>query len=182
MPKRPITVASRRVLLALAVSSMTTFTATGVPAGAAGSGTTCTFEADVSAAPGLTTSPTSGTVHGDDKDSTITCDGPVNGQQPTGPGAMGLEGRYGTRDPDTCQGGGEGDGVHTITVPTSRGAEHIRNTFTYTYGAFKAGTPFSGTFQGDRYSGTFEVTPLDGDCASKPVTKFHVKGKGILNG
>ena len=30
-------------------------------------------------------------------------------------------------------------------------------------------------------SGTFEVQPIDGDCASKPVTKFHVKGKGTLN-
>ena len=34
--------------------------------------------------------------------------------------------------------------------------------------------------KGDRMSGTFDVQPTDGDCASKPVTKFHVKGKGTL--
>jgi len=31
-------------------------------------------------------------------------------------------------------------------------------------------------------SGTFDVQPQDGDCASKPVTKFRVKGKITLNG
>jgi hypothetical protein len=30
-------------------------------------------------------------------------------------------------------------------------------------------------------SGTFEAQPIDGDCASKPVTKFRVKGKGTLS-
>jgi hypothetical protein len=136
----------------------------------------------VVASPGLTTAPSSGTVKGAEKDSTITCNGPVNGKQPTGPGTIGVDARYGTKDPATCQSGGEGDGVHSITIPTSGGAEHIKNTFTYTFGAFKAGAPFSGTFQGDQMPGTIEVTPVDGDCASKPVTKFHVKGKGTLNG
>ncbi len=31
-------------------------------------------------------------------------------------------------------------------------------------------------------SGTTEALPQDGDCASRPVTKVHAKGKGILNG
>ena len=73
------------------------------------------------------------------------------------------------------------DGVFTLTIPTSGGTEHIKNTETFAYGAFKAGSAFSGTFQGDRMSGTFEAQPIEGDCASKPVTKFHVKGKGTLN-
>ena len=152
-------------------------------AGAADSGTPCTFEADVVASPGVSTSPSSGSVNGPAEDSTITCAGPVNGKQPTGPGTMAAEARYGTKDPDTCQSGGEGEGVHSITIPTSDGTERISNKFTYTYGAFKtAGAPFSGTFDGDRMSGTMEVTPIDGDCASKPVTKYHVKGKGTLRG
>jgi hypothetical protein len=95
---------------------------------------------------------------------------------------MGLDGRYGTKDPDTCQSGGEGDAVMTMTIPTSSGPEHIKNTFTYEYGAFRTDGPFSVTFHGDRMSGTAEVQPTDGDCASKPVTKYHVKGKGILKG
>ena len=32
---------------------------------------------------------------------------------------MGVDARYGTKDPDTCQSGGEGDGFHSITIPTS---------------------------------------------------------------
>ncbi len=162
-------------LLALSVPMTNT-----APVRAAGA-TTCTFEDDVAAAPGLTTSPSSGTVK-NEKDGTFTCDGPVNGKQPSGPGTSSFDGRYGTKDPDTCQGGGEGDGIFTLTIPTSSGVEHINNTETYDYGAFKAGSAFSGTFHGDRMSGTFEVQPIDGDCASKPVTRFHVKGRGTLAG
>jgi hypothetical protein len=94
---------------------------------------------------------------------------------------VGFESHYGTKDGDTCQSGGEGDSVMSMTIPTSSGPEHIKNTFTFEYGAFKAGAPFSGTFKGDRMSGTFDVQPMDGDCASKPVTKYHVKGKGTLH-
>jgi len=37
---------------------------------------------------------------------TITCNGPVNGKQPTGPGKFGVDGRYGTKGGATCQRGG----------------------------------------------------------------------------
>src|ERR1051325_9165093 len=94
----------------------------------------CTFEGDVTASPGLTTSPSSGTDTTNGETGTIACDGRVNGRQPTGQGTWGLEGRYGTKDPDTCQSGGEGDAVMPITIPTSSGPEHIKNTFTYEYG------------------------------------------------
>ena len=57
----------------------------------------------------------------------------------------------------------------------------LKKTLTYDYGAFKAGALLSGTFTGDRMSGTFEAQPIDGDCASHPVTKFHVKAKGTLH-
>jgi hypothetical protein len=173
-----LSVGVRRFLLIMTVVFLSVSATPVAPARAAG-GTQCTFETDVVASPGLTTSSSSGTVNSD-KDGTFACDGPVNGKQPTGAGTSNFAGRYGTKDPDSCQSGGEGDGVFTLTIPTSSGTEHIKNTETYAYGAFKAGAPFSGTFQGDRMSGTFEAQPIDGDCASKPVTKFHVKGKGTL--
>ena len=171
---------ARRILLIIMLAFLSTPATTARPAGAAG-GTQCTFEVDFVASPGLTTSPSSGTITTNGETGTAACNGPVNGKQPTGPGTFGGEGHYGTKDGDTCQTGGEGDAVHSFTIPTSGGAEHIKSAITYTYGAFKAGTAFSGTFKGDRWSGTFDVQPLDGDCASKPVTKFHVKGKGTLN-
>jgi hypothetical protein len=173
-------VGNRRILLCATLVLLSASATPSTPARAA-AGTQCTFDDDVVAAPGLTTSASSGTVK-NEKPGTFACDGPVNGKQPTGPGTSSFDGRYGTKDADTCQSGGEGDGVFTLTIPTSGGDEHIKNTETFTYGAFKAGAPFSGTFQGDRMSGTFEAQPIDGDCASKPVTKFHVKGRGTLNG
>jgi hypothetical protein len=175
-PIRRLTATALPIITVLALGTI----ATG-PAGGAASGTSCTFEVDVVASPGLSTSGSSGTV-GSEKDGTAACNGPVNGKQPSGPGTVGFKGRYGTKDPDTCQAGGEGDGVLTLTIPTSDGSQKIDNKETYTYGAFKAGTAFSGEFKGDRMSGTFEVQPIDGDCASKPVTKFRVKGKGTLTG
>lgn len=149
------------------------------PTAGAAEGTTCTFENDFVASPGNSASGSSGTVE-TPKPGPGACNGPVNGKQPSGPGTYTFKGRYGTKDPDTCQTGGEGDGVAVWTIPTSDGSERIEVKLTYTYGAFKAGAPFSGEFKGDRMSGTFEVQPIDGDCASKPVTKYRVKGKGTL--
>ena len=150
---------------------------------AGGGGTHCTWQFDVVAAPGLSTNPSSGTVTTNGETGTSSCDGPVNGNNPTGAGRSGYDGRYGTKNPDTCQSGGEGAGTFTITIPTSAGDQRISDADnTYTYGAFKAGAPFSGEFKGSRMSGTFDVQPLDGDCASKPVTKFRVNGKITLKG
>jgi hypothetical protein len=178
MNTRHVVVGGRRTLLVLTLAALAVPTTVLTSAEAAG-GTTCTMEGDVVASPGVSTSPSSGTLNSD-KDGIISCDGPVNGKQPTGPGTMTVDGRYGTKDPDTCQSGGEGEGVQIITIPTSDGPEQFKNTITWTYGALQAGAPFSSTFEGDRMSGTMEVTPIDGDCASKPVTKFHVKGQATL--
>jgi hypothetical protein len=176
---------TRRKFKATALAIVTVMgvagTATG-PAARAASGTPCTYEFDVVASPGLNSSPSSGTIGTNGQTGTATCNGPVNGKQASGPGKTGVDGHYGTKDGDTCQGGGEGDGVQVFTIPTSDGSEQIKNTFTYDYGAFKAGALISGTYTGDRMSGTFTAQPVDGDCASHPVTKFHVKAKGTLNG
>ena len=150
-----------------------------IPTAHAADGPThCTWVFDVVGDPGLSTNPTSGTVVTNGETGTAACDGPVNGNKPSGAGTAGYDGKYGTKDGDTCQSGGEGGGTFSITIPTSAGAQQIKDTDnTYDYGAFNAGAPFSGNFKGKRMSGTFDVQPLDGDCASKPVTKFRVTGK-----
>lgn len=153
------------------------------PVGAADSGTRCTFEFKAVAAPGFSTAPTSGSIATDGQTGIFTCDGPVNGREPTGPGTLGLRGRYGITGGDTCQWGGEGDGIDTLVVPTAGGDQHLENTITrMAYGTLHGPGPFSGTFEGDRMSGTFEFRPLDGDCISTPVTRFQVTGQGILHG
>jgi hypothetical protein len=167
---------SRKLLLIL---TLLVTSAPAVPTAAvAQKGTTCTWEFDVDASPGLSTQPTSGTVVTNGETGTANCNGPVNGNKPTGQGTSGYDGRYGTKDGDTCQWGGEGAGIFSITIPTSAGPQRVSDSDnTYEYGGFRAGSPFSGSFKGGRMSGTFDVQPLDGDCASKPVTKFRVKGK-----
>lgn len=51
-----------------------------------------------------------------------------------------------------------------------------------TYGELSTkGGVVSGTFTGDRFSGTFEFTPMEGDCFTSPITKVHVTGEGVLH-
>ena len=164
-----------------AFALLTGVLAPAMPWATAQQGTTCTFDFDVVATPGLSTEGTSGTVRSDGENGTVTCDGPVNGAGPTGQGTSGYDGYYGTADPDTCQNGGEGKGTFSITVPTADGEEKVvddKNIFEY--GALKGGALISGTFDGARMSGTFEARPMKGDCASAPVTEFHVSGTALL--
>jgi len=156
-----------------------------VPSGAATSETKCVWAHDVFASPGLSTSPTSGSITSkgtEGETGTITCDGPFNGKQPTGPGILEQRGRYGTQGGDTCQSGGEGDAVWSMIFPTSGGSEHIVDPITIEYGAVSAGAPFAVKFRGDLVAGTGEVQSFEGDCAANRVTKFHAKGQVTLKG
>lgn len=142
-------------------------------------GTRCTFEFEVTLSPGLSMSPSSGTHRGTGP---LTCDGLVNGKQPTGTGTLTDDGRYGTKDPDTCS-GGEGDGVDTMKIPTQDGIETVISEFTFTYPrpSTKGGVA-GGEFKGTHFTGSFEFTPMEGDCISAPVTKVRVFGEGVLHG
>ena len=142
--------------------------------------TTCDFQADYTISPGLSTSPSSGNVTTNGDTGTITCNGPVNGKDPTGPGKIGVTGRYGTKSGETCQSGGGGDFVANFTVPTSSGPQSVRVIGTFTYGGIQGGL-FNGQFQGDRMSGTFQVRPTQGDCVTSPMTKAHATEKGTLH-
>ena len=107
---------------------------------------------------------------------TMECHGPINGRMPTGIGSYGEEpGRYGTADPDTCQDGGEGDGVFFASIPTADGDLELRAPYTYTFGDLVSNPGFvSGQFKGDGVRGTFKVRPLEGDCVTSPITRVHV--------
>jgi len=150
------------------------------PTRAAGSETKCVWAHDVFASPGLSTTPSSGswTSKGPQGETgTITCDGPINGKRPTGPGVLEARGRYGTKGGVTCQSGGEGDGVWSLTFPTADGTVHFVDPFTMRFGAFETGAPFAVEFGGDRIKGTGEVQSFEGDCAANPITKYRAKGQ-----
>lgn len=136
--------------------------------------THCTFTAAIALVPGLSVVPSSGTFSSGGETGTVSCDGPVRGIVPTGPGTLGVEGRYGTKDPDTCQGGGEGDGRFVVTIPTDAGDQRFAALFTFTYGEPSTrGGVVAGRFEGDGFHGTFDATPKEGDCVTRPVTRIH---------
>jgi hypothetical protein len=144
-------------------------------------GTHCNFEFIVIIDPGIGMSPSSGTHR--TEGGPLTCDGLVNGKEPTGEGIIAEEGRYGTKDGDTCASGGEGDGVDILKVPTAGGIEAVVSEFTFTFGdrlPTKGGLA-AGQFEGSRFSGTFEFTPTEGDCITAPVTKARLVGEGVIH-
>lgn len=143
-------------------------------------GTHCTFDFELTLTPGLSMTPTTGSHGGTGP---ILCDGLVNGQQPTGGGTLTDDGRYGTKDPDTCS-GSEGDGTDTLQIPTAAGIQTVVSRYTYIAGdrlPTKGGVA-AGSFKGSHFTGTFEFTPLEGDCVTAPVTRVRVFGEGILRG
>ena len=136
-----------------------------VPAAAQQQGTPCTAEYVVRLSPALGSEPTSGVFHSDGESGTIDCQGRR--------GTFGGDGRYGTKDPMTCTSGGEGWGVHSFTID----GKTIKNTFTMEIGKISD----RHRFEGERYSGTFIVTPVEGDCVTKPATSVRVQIDGLLN-
>jgi hypothetical protein len=136
------------------------------PAGAEQQGTDCRGKAIMTFTPGLSDTPSSGTHSGSEGKS--DCNGPM---------ATEWYGRYGTQDPDTCSKGGEGWGVATQTAPSVKGPENFDAVFTFQYLAISNGL-ISGSFQGDYFSGTFQLRPLEGDCVNSPVTKSELTFQG----
>ena len=129
----------------------------------------CTAEFSIGLDPGIGSEPSSGTFHSEGESGTITCDG-------GGKGTAGVDGRYGTKDGDSCSAGGEGWGVQSFTL----GGENIKNTITFEFGGLKGGL-VNGTFDGERFSGTFTFTPTAGDCVTSPTTAGDVKLDGTLS-
>jgi hypothetical protein len=152
----------------------------GMPPADAGRELRCTSVHDDDVSPGLSIRPSSGTVKV--PVGTIECHGPVNGHDPTGPGPYYEESRYGTKDPDTCQDGGEGDGVFSFTIPTTGGDQKLTAAFTFTYGGPSAkGGLVAGQFKGDGFRGTADITPVEGNCVTEPVTKIRVNAEFIFS-
>ena len=145
----------------------------------------CTFSIDVVFSPGLSTQGSSGTFTTGGQTGTMDCSGPVNGHQVTGKAPMATDGRYGTKGPDSCAsgvfGGGEGTAVDNLTFPTAGGAQQVIDRLTFHYGHPSTnGGVVAGTFEGDHCTGTFDLTPTEGDCVTKPITKAHVTGHEAL--
>ena len=80
----------KRILGVLSLILLSAPVLPGLLATLASPGTQCTFEYDLVASPGLLTTPSSGTITTNGETGTFDCNGPVNGQQPTGGGTSGA--------------------------------------------------------------------------------------------
>lgn len=128
----------------------------------------CTAEGDFVVNPGLSTNPSSGTYAS--SPGTLDCkDG--------GKGTIEFNGNYGTKDPDSCTSGGEGNG--TTTFKFADGATVTDDGIDFSYGPFQGGA-LGGSWKGKSSSGTFEVTSIEGDCVSKPITKAHAVFRNVV--
>ncbi|HKY76442.1 MAG TPA: hypothetical protein VJS45_09890 [Acidimicrobiia bacterium] len=150
------------------------------PAPAAPAPTRCAFSVVVSLSPGLSLVPSTGEFTSGGETGTVSCDGVVRGVRPVGPGTLGVVGRYGTNDPDTCL-DGEGEGRFSFTFPTADGEGRRSNVFAFSFGLLRAltGGP-SGEFSGQGFSGTIEVQPEEGNCLVTPVTRVSIRGQGTI--
>jgi len=145
----------------------------------AAEGATCSVTFVIVLDPGFSMQGSTGT-HRSEAPGVLECDGMVNGSSITGAGTIADDGPYGTDDPDSCMTGSEGTGVDHITLPTEAGSQVIDSQFTYTAAKPSNGSPLRGQFTGSRFTGTFELRPLEGDCVSKPITKVEIKATGVI--
>lgn len=135
--------------------------------------THCANFHELTLSPGLSIQGSSGTFRA--TTGIMDCQGEINGRTPTGTGSYHDSGRYGSKDVDTCQDGGEGDGVFSSIIPTTDGDMELTAPYTYTYGDLTSNPgSVSGEFHGDGVRGTFKATPLEGDCVTKPITRVRV--------
>jgi hypothetical protein len=160
---------ARRAVLGALIAASWAVSGVSTPVAGQESGS-CTAEADFTISPGLSTSGTSGTFTTGGDTGTFDC-------KDQGKGTLAFAGNYGTKDPDSCSSGGEGTSTNSFKF--SDGGGEVADNVEFTYGPFQGGV-LGGSFKGARTSGTFEVTAIEGDCVTKPITKAHASFKDIV--
>ena len=162
-----------RIRTTLVATLVVVFTGLAAPAPATAAepaGTTCTVEVALVASPGLSQEASSGPYHTGGETGTMKC---ADGRS----GTYGTDGRYGTGNAATCSSGGQGWGVSSITLDGT----NLKDTYTVVFPGMSQGT-LQGTVDGERYSGTWTLTPTEGDCVTKPLSKGTLKIEGTLKG
>lgn len=133
----------------------------------------CSLDFEVSISPGLSPVPGTATFKTDGDSGSVACRSLPGGIQVTGLGRMAAVGVLGLFAGATCQ-AGVGGGTLSMTIPTADGPAALTNDYTFVW----AGP--AGQLKGSDYTGTFELTPLEGDCISGPLTRSRIHSAGIL--
>jgi hypothetical protein len=157
-----------RISASLAVVALAASVALPVtPARASEPGPMCVGYDVLEVSPGLSAVPTSGTVNHVGPLGQETCyGGDPLGYKATGP--IGIE-HYITYSGTCADPVLKGYALHHI--PTAEGVKTIRNDFTAGLGAF----------QGRKFSGTYAVRGMKGDCVGAPLTRFRADYAGYFN-
>jgi hypothetical protein len=157
-----------RISASLAVVALAASVALPVtPARASEPGPMCVGYDVLEVSPGLSAVPTSGTVNHVGPLGQETCyGGDPLGYKATGP--IGIE-HYITYSGTCADPVLKGYALHHI--PTAEGVKTIRNDFTAGLGAF----------QGRKFSGTYAVREMKGDCVGAPLTRFRADYAGYFN-
>lgn len=147
-----------------------------------GSAAQCFFEFTLTLNPGLTATPSTGTLSTGGETGSIACYGPVRGAMPSGVGTMGVEGTYGVAGGDSCA-GGVASGTGAFTVPTPAGPKRMEGPFVVNYYSSGVGY-FTAAVDGgtSNFSGAVEFSPVAGDCINSPMTTIRVVGQGTASG
>ena len=157
-----------RISASLAVVALAASVALPVtPARASEPGPMCVGYDVLEVSPGLSAVPTSGTVNHVGPLGQENCyAGDPMGYKATGP--IGIE-HYITYSGTCADPVLKGYALHHI--PTAEGVKTIRNDFTAGLGAF----------QGRKFSGTYAVREMKGDCVGAPLTRFRADYAGYFN-
>jgi len=152
------------------------------PAVAAEPAARCTFDYHPRIHPGLSLTPSSGTIDSDQATGVATCTGSIDGKTITGPGTFGFAGSYGDPVPASCQSGGVGKGAVIISFPTEGGTVALKDPATYQFGPGSGYPPGIGDWTGSRTVGSYLVLPDQGDCVTTPVTQARGRGRFTITG
>lgn len=177
-----------RRTLSTGLAAMLTLALTSVanPARAEGDepDTPCQAEIYVTLDPGVSLQPSSGNFASDGQDGTLTCTGPVGGVKPVAGGKGGATGRYGVGAPNSCAKlDGKTDFTISATMPGESGPINFIDHVTGEYAPLEGNWFFGGSFRGSKSYGTFKFTPVDSDCAVRPVKRLFVNAQAwVING
>jgi hypothetical protein len=156
-------------VLTLVLGNLLAPSAPGTAHAAAADGPKCALHKDDDIEPGLTLQKAD-IAYRTPVTASITCIGEANGHRITKPGTFTEDGRGKAAN---CL-GGEGSGTFVIVVPTDAGPQTITRGYTFDYTALpERGGLLGGKLSGDGFRGTIDMFPVQGDCATRPLTRIH---------
>lgn len=146
--------------------------------------TPCHAEIFVNLDPGVSTTPSSGSLASNGQDGSLTCTGPIGGVKPVAGGTGGALGRYGVDGANSCvKLDGKAEFTISATLPGESGPIKFVDKVVGEYAPLEGGWFFGGSFRGSHSYGTFKFTPVDGTCVLSPVRRLFVDATAwVING